>query len=251
MKEKLTKESIGYAQIKNEVLTDTKISLKAKGLFAYLYSKPDDWDFSGDRMAKENMEGRKAIYAALKELEIEGYLSRTKKPDGKVVYHISFSKKPTVQNGQQEKKPVDQNGKEPKRQRTKMGSISNKESLTNKEDITNKEIITSEEKKEIIDENSPMEKQIAEVIYLFQNLNPTYNTWYGRNPVRKKCQELLEKFGFQKVKTAIHFAESIIAIEFAPEITTPAELWSKWGKLQAYWLKKANNHNNKGRNYDE
>lgn len=255
MKEKLTKEDVGYAQIKNEVLTDTKISLKAKGLFAYLYSKPDDWDFSGDRMAKENMEGRKAIYSALKELEDEGYLNREKKPDGKVVYHISFTKKPNVQNGQQAKKglnnPVAQNGKEPKRQRAKTGSISNKESLTNKEDITNKEIIISEQKKEIVDENSPIEKQIAEVIYMFRNLNPTFNTWYGRNPVRKKCQELLEKFGFKKVKTAIQFAESIIAIEFAPEITTPAELWSKWGKLQAYWLKKANNYQNKGRNYDE
>lgn len=138
MKEKLTKESTGYAQIKNEVLIDTKISLKAKGLFAYLYSKPDDWDFSGDRMAKENMEGRRAIYAALKELETEGYLSRTKKHDGKVVYHISFTKKPNVQNGQQAKKPNARNSKEPKQQRAKTGSISNKDINTNKEVIHQK-----------------------------------------------------------------------------------------------------------------
>lgn len=242
MKEKLTKEDVGYAQIKNEVLTDTKISLKAKGLFAYLYSKPDDWDFSGDRMSKENMEGRKAIYSALKELENEGYLQREKRPDGKVVYSISFNKKPNVQNGQQAKKPDARNGKEPKRQRAETGSISNKESLTNKEVITNKEIIN---------ENSSIEKQIGEVIYLFKNLNPMYKTWFNRNPVRKKCQELLETFGFVKVKNAIGFAESIIAIEFAPEITTPAELGSKWGKLQAYYMKKKINHQNKGKNYDE
>jgi hypothetical protein len=242
MKEKLTKESTGYAQIKNEVLVDTKISLKAKGLFAYLYSKPDDWDFSGDRMAKENMEGRRAIYAALKELETEGYLSRTKKPDGKVVYHISFTKKPNVQNGQQAKKPNARNSKEPKQQRAKTGSISNKEIITNKEVDSNKEIIN---------ENSPIEKQIGEVIYLFRNLNPMYKTWFNRNPVRKKCQELLETFGFVKVKNAIGFAESIIAVEFAPEITTPAELGTKWGKLQAYYMKKKVSNQNKGKNYDD
>lgn len=138
MKEKLTKESVGYAQIKNEVLQDKYLSLKAKGMFAYIYSKPDDWDFSGDRMAQENLDGRKSIYSALKELESSGYLERIKRPDGKSDYHIRYTKKPDVQKGQEATEPNAQNGKEPKRQEAEKGSISNKEIITNKENITNK-----------------------------------------------------------------------------------------------------------------
>lgn len=139
MKEKLTKEEVGFAQIKNEVLQDKNLSLKAKGLFAYLYSKPNDWEFSGDRMTSENLDGRKSIYSALKELESAGYLQRIKRPDGKVDYYVTYTKEPIAQKGQEVEKPVDQKGKEPKRQLAEKGSISNKDFITNTDIITNNE----------------------------------------------------------------------------------------------------------------
>jgi len=34
-----------YSVVNNTVLRDTKISWKAKGIMAYMLSKPDDWTF--------------------------------------------------------------------------------------------------------------------------------------------------------------------------------------------------------------
>lgn len=144
MKEKLKKQEIGFTQVKNKVLEDKNLSMKAKGLFAYLYSKPDEWDFSGDRIVKDCKDGRKSIFAGLKELEENGYLTRSKNADGRVNYYISHSKKPKSQKGHQgSKKPVDHFGKVPKRQSAEKGSISNTDikvikSISNKD--TSKEV---------------------------------------------------------------------------------------------------------------
>jgi len=169
MKEKLTRQDVGFAQIKNEVLSDPNLSLKAKGLFAYLYSKPNDWNFSGERIVKESLEGRKAIYSGLKELEENGYLIRSKQPDGRVDYYITYNKEPNVQNGQKAKKPIAQKGKEPKGQTAQTGSISNKEllqtnSLTNKDDkILKKTEKFIKEVKEILKDTNLNQSQVQEI----------------------------------------------------------------------------------------
>lgn len=62
----------------NVLLNDSSISLKAKGLYTYLQSKPDDWDFSGHRIKNDSSDGRDGVYSALKELEEAGYLRRVK-----------------------------------------------------------------------------------------------------------------------------------------------------------------------------
>ena len=66
-----------YGQTPNEILNNPNISLKAKGMFGYLQSKPNNWDFSVDRMKKQLKEGKDGISATLKELENLGYLLRT------------------------------------------------------------------------------------------------------------------------------------------------------------------------------
>jgi hypothetical protein len=72
-----------------EVYANDVLSLKAKGLYSYMRSKPNGWDFSAKRIAEENKDGRGAILAAMKELEDSGYLQRTKRGDGRVVYVLS------------------------------------------------------------------------------------------------------------------------------------------------------------------
>jgi hypothetical protein len=63
--------------VSNHVLRNTNLSLKAKGLYAYMWSLPEDWDYSVSGLTKVLKEGRDAINEALKELEREGYLVRT------------------------------------------------------------------------------------------------------------------------------------------------------------------------------
>ena len=65
-----------YTTIDNMFINDMQLSLKAKGLFLYLWSKPDDWVVKAAQMAHIFQEGRAAIYSALKELEENGYLMR-------------------------------------------------------------------------------------------------------------------------------------------------------------------------------
>lgn len=126
---KLTKENIPFTQVANVVITSPTISFKAKGIFSYLFSKPPGWKFSGDRISKkESKDGRKSIYAGLKELENHGYLSREKEPNGRMIYILKYSV---------DEKPVAQKGKEPKRQTAERGSISNTYTKSNKEEESN------------------------------------------------------------------------------------------------------------------
>ena len=77
--------------VANEVLKDKNLSFKAKGLYAYLFSKPDKWDFSSTRMVLETTDGRKAIMGMLTELEESGYLKRNKLPNGKMEYILKYT----------------------------------------------------------------------------------------------------------------------------------------------------------------
>ena len=57
-----------YTIITNEVLSNPNLSLKAKGLYAYLCSKPESWQFSYDGLTHQLQEGTKALRSAVKEL---------------------------------------------------------------------------------------------------------------------------------------------------------------------------------------
>jgi hypothetical protein len=65
-----------FATVPNDLVNSKYISLKAKGLFAYIQSKPDGWDFSAERIAQQLKEGLPSIMSTLKELEQFGYLKR-------------------------------------------------------------------------------------------------------------------------------------------------------------------------------
>lgn len=71
-----------YSIIANEVAQNRELSLKAKGLFLYMWSLPDDWDYSVQGLIACLKEGRDAIQSGLKELEQTGYLVREQKRDG-------------------------------------------------------------------------------------------------------------------------------------------------------------------------
>lgn len=74
--EKIKKCDIGFTITPNYLLNDSKISLRAKGLYSYLFSKPDNWEFHLQIMAKELKESKGQIYSALKELISGGYIAR-------------------------------------------------------------------------------------------------------------------------------------------------------------------------------
>lgn len=72
---KVRKFQSQFAQVPNAMLQDSRLSFKARGLWAYMQSLPDDWDFAVERIA-EGKDGKDAVRSGLRELEAAGYLSR-------------------------------------------------------------------------------------------------------------------------------------------------------------------------------
>ena len=58
-------------------LEDDRLSFKAKGILAYLLSKPDNWKVIVGNLVKYSKDGKSAVYAGLKELKECGYYVKT------------------------------------------------------------------------------------------------------------------------------------------------------------------------------
>ena len=68
-----------FTTVDNTVLNDTELSWKAKGLFVYLWSQADEWEFYETEVVKHSTDGIASLKAGLKELETTGYLKRERK----------------------------------------------------------------------------------------------------------------------------------------------------------------------------
>lgn len=79
-----------YGTIPNDLLNSSKISFKAKGLYAFIQSKPDNWEFSAERISKQVKEGLPSVVSALKELETYGYLVRQRYQNNKGFWVVDY-----------------------------------------------------------------------------------------------------------------------------------------------------------------
>ena len=70
-----------FVALPNDAVEDVRLSYRARGLLAYLLSRPDGWHTDSTRLAAGAKEGRDAVRAALGELEAIGYLLREKYRD--------------------------------------------------------------------------------------------------------------------------------------------------------------------------
>ena len=76
IKVKIQKE---FTVLHNAVLENPRLSFKAKGLWAYCMSRPDDWEFHVSHLASVCKEKTDAIYSAIKELIAEGLIEKVQK----------------------------------------------------------------------------------------------------------------------------------------------------------------------------
>ncbi len=82
-----------FTQVSNTLVGEQGLTLKAKGLFIYLWSKPDNWQYNRADILKHCKDGKDAVLSGIKELETLGYLVREEKfkkglKDG-YIYHLS------------------------------------------------------------------------------------------------------------------------------------------------------------------
>lgn len=90
-----------FTTVDNAVLNDTKLSWKAKGLFVYLWSQADEWDFYETEVVKHSTDGLSSLKSGLKELEEQGYLKRERQRDDKGHFKENnwiLSEKPILEN---------------------------------------------------------------------------------------------------------------------------------------------------------
>ncbi|MBB1078936.1 conserved phage C-terminal domain-containing protein [Limosilactobacillus sp. STM2_1] len=65
-----------YTNVSNQLIRDDRLSWKARGIFIYLWSQADNWQFYVSEVAKHATDGRESLQNGLKELEEFGYLKR-------------------------------------------------------------------------------------------------------------------------------------------------------------------------------
>jgi predicted DNA-binding transcriptional regulator len=215
--------NVPFTQVANHVLQNPNLSAKAKGLYAYLFSKPQGWDFAVSRIAKEFSDGERSIRSGLQELESHNLLKRKKTPTGQVDYILTFiEKKPSLQNDLLANEPSLQNVKQLKRQNAETQGLSNKEENKVIKRDSNKELATTS-----------VAGDIQKVIERFQTtVNPLID--YGNKTERKAAEEMIKAWGVEKVLALIDYCNEIRTEEFAPNVTTPHELKRKYPKVIHY-----------------
>ena len=70
---KIARHDHGYVIIQNKALEDTRLSWKARGLLAYLLTRPKNWEVNSEQLASISPCGPTAVRAGLRELEKAGY----------------------------------------------------------------------------------------------------------------------------------------------------------------------------------
>lgn len=96
-----------YAIIDKGFLENPNLSFKAKGVLAYLLSRPDNWSTFVPDLVNKSTDGRSAVYSALRELKALGYYKRERVRDEKtgkftrwenVIYETPLSGFPYMDN---------------------------------------------------------------------------------------------------------------------------------------------------------
>ena len=95
-----------YVKIPNELLNDKDLSWKAKGLFCYMASKPDNFNFTVQSLATQFNTGRVTIFSAMDELKIKGWLTWFKRSDGKGKYQLTTTLLPKAEKQTVEETPM-------------------------------------------------------------------------------------------------------------------------------------------------
>ncbi len=95
------RKSGNYTALSNQIINDKRLNLRSLGLFLYMWSKPDNWNFTISNIAKARNVGQDQIKVSLQELKKVGYVRYEKMRDGTGIYYLSDTievQEPKVEN---------------------------------------------------------------------------------------------------------------------------------------------------------
>lgn len=220
----IKKREVPFTQVPNCILTDSNISLKAKGLYCYLLSKPDEWEFHTECILEEIKEGETAFYSAIKELIDAGYIIRYQKNEnGKfsgTVYEFI-----DVWN---QKTPCSENL-----------DTENKNTLTynyNNKYINNKyNNNLSVANKKIDEEQISLYKDADRIIHRLQDiLTKHYQRMFPARGWKEQVVKLmkLDKVPAERIFKALDWYEEHIGETYTPVVQSGRSLREKFGNLE-------------------
>lgn len=107
---RIDKKEGNYTRISNDLINDSRLSLKEKGIMLHILSKPDNWILNVKEISNSNPDGEKSIYSGIKKLKELGYINLKPiyGPDKKItswVYYINESPSVTIVNKESELLP--------------------------------------------------------------------------------------------------------------------------------------------------
>ena len=84
----------GYTVIDNDIFLDSRLTLRAKGIYCQLKALPDTWEYNKAGLLALFTDGKKALNSGLKELKQFGYLDiiQARKPNGTITYKYILKK---------------------------------------------------------------------------------------------------------------------------------------------------------------
>lgn len=225
---KLKKDVQGYGRTPNTLLNDNTITLKAKGIFAYMESKPDDWEFSVNKLEHALKESESAISSALKELEANGYLSRKKYQNEKGHWGIEYTLSDKTLTGKTQARENPVQGKPPKHTK----KVEPKKNTPNKVTVTK------------VTGHTPETYGSTDINEMFEYWHKTvgYKLESNRQRNRNACNNLIKKHtvdGLQRLVQGVALANQD---RYAPSIADFIGLQAKTNELIA-WGKRSSSTN--------
>lgn len=211
-------EGVTFGVVPNKVLNDDRLSFKAKGLFAYIQSKPSEWDFNGRRIAKDSKDGYKSVYAGLKELEDAGYLTRKRYKDekGKFDWEYTLTSASNCDIQKVDIQFVDHEKVDNNKERS-----SNKESV--KKNIPSTNVEEAKPQKEYGNEN---------INWLFKEFETImqFTPKGTQKQERRYAKHLLDNFTMEQLTYMLTYCSTD---KYAPRVGSMEKLWFKRGDIVA------------------
>ena len=190
-----------FMAIHNNIFKDKTISLKAKGLLAFMMSVPPDWDYSLAGLAACNKDGLVSVRSALQELEDNFYVKLTKvrNEKGQIIdMQYDVSDEPVFGN-RIEEKPFLENPKadNPKTEKP----LSENRTQLNTNTLNTKELNTKVIKDIVQEQEEPI--PYAEIITYFNEVAGTHYLLRGREIKRFIKARWNEGFRLDDFKTVL------------------------------------------------
>ena len=199
-----------YTVMSNYHLKDANMSFKAKGLLSMMLSLPDDWDYSIKGIVSISKENKTSIQSALKELEENKYLKRTKKQNEKGqfeyiydIYEKPWTEKPCMENlvtdnpCTENMPQINTNIQNTKKQNTKKSNTNNKREYGEFKNV----LLTDDEYKKLEEKNAL--SQIENLSSYMASIGKKYKDHYATIlnwDRRDKQKENKEHKSFQQLE---------------------------------------------------